>query len=193
MGFSSRTRLGSVGWRRTFPRHRVATSSSSGRRAISWKSSLRTLTIGRLALLARLQTITPNQGYRTDAGTRVLSGWFNELVKERHEGFPLIVVQPGKEQPPEHLDAAVRFHRGFDVVGAVQGGYDHYEEALEDLQLDLLACLMPAPKGQFLRWLPRDRGITGLTLGAPEPYPPGDGVAAAVIRIPVYLKTIIEA
>ncbi|HHM5066112.1 TPA: hypothetical protein ACRNI5_006513, partial [Pseudomonas aeruginosa] len=99
------------------------------------------LTIGRLALLARLQTITPNQGYRTDAGTRVLSGWFNELVKERHEGFPLIVVQPGKEQPPEHLDAAVRFHRGFDVVGAVQGGYDHYEEALEDLQLDLLACL----------------------------------------------------
>ncbi len=98
-----------------------------------------------------------------------------------------------KEQPPEHLDAAVRFHRGFDVVGAVQGGYDHYEEALEDLQLDLLACLMPAPKGQFLRWLPRDRGITGLTLGAPEPYPPGDGVAAAVIRIPVYLKTIIEA
>ncbi|MGA4815441.1 hypothetical protein ACPA9J_10295 [Pseudomonas aeruginosa] len=45
------------------------------------------LTIGRLALLARLQTITPNQGYRTDAGTRVLSGWFNELVKERHEGF----------------------------------------------------------------------------------------------------------
>ncbi len=90
---------------------------------------------GGLALLARLQTITPNQGYRTDAGTRVLSGWFNELVKERHEGFPLIVVQPGKEQPPEHLDAAVRFHRGFDVVGAVQGGYDHYEEALEDLQL----------------------------------------------------------
>ncbi|MDF5856949.1 hypothetical protein P4209_31995 [Pseudomonas aeruginosa] len=54
------------------------------------------LTIGRLALLARLQTITPNQGYRTDAGTRVLSGWFNELVKERHEGFPLIVVQPGR-------------------------------------------------------------------------------------------------
>ncbi|MFU6774873.1 hypothetical protein ACM77A_32125, partial [Pseudomonas aeruginosa] len=103
------------------------------------------LTIGRLALLARLQTITPNQGYRTDAGTRVLSGWFNELIKESRQGFPLIVVQPAKEQPPEHLDAGVRFHRGFDVVGAVQGGHDHYEEALEDLQLDLLACLMPAP------------------------------------------------
>ncbi len=151
------------------------------------------LTVGRRALLARLQTISPANGYRTDAGARVLSGWFNELIKECRQGFPLIVVQPAKEQPPEHLDAGVRFHRGFDVVGAVQGGHDHYEEALEDLQLDLLACLMPAPKGQFLRWLPRGRGITGLTLGAPEPYPPGDGVAAAVIRIPVYLKTIIEA
>ncbi|HIE1771676.1 TPA: hypothetical protein ACXJYT_005410 [Pseudomonas aeruginosa] len=150
------------------------------------------LTVGRRALLARLQTISPANGYRTDAGTRVLSGWFNELIKECRQGFPLIVVQPAKEQPPEHLDAGVRFHRGFDVVGAVQGGHDHYEEALEDLQLDLLACLMPPPKGQFLRWLPRERGITGLTLGAPEPYPPGDGVAAAVIRIPVYLKTIIE-
>ncbi|WP_395564321.1 hypothetical protein [Pseudomonas aeruginosa] len=150
------------------------------------------LTVGRRALLARLQTISPANGYRTDAGTRVLSGWFNELIKECRQGFPLIVVQPAKEQPPEHLDAGVRFHRGFDVVGAVQGGYDHYEEALEDLQLDLLACLMPAPKGHFLRWLPRDCGITGLTLGAPEPYPPGDAVAAAVIRIPVYLKTIIE-
>lgn len=119
------------------------------------------LTIGRLALLARLQTITPNQGYRTDAGTRVLSGWFNELVKERHEGFPLIVVQPGKEQPPEHLDAAVRFHRGFDVVGAVQGGYDHYEEALEDLQLDLLACLMPAPKGSSCAGCPESAALPG--------------------------------
>ncbi|MGK6943858.1 hypothetical protein PU463_00029520 [Pseudomonas aeruginosa] len=119
------------------------------------------LTIGRLALLARLQTITPNQGYRTDAGTRVLSGWFNELVKERHEGFPLIVVQPGKEQPPEHLDAAVRFHRGFDVVGAVQGGYDHYEEALEDLQLDLLACLMPAPRVSSCAGCPESAALPG--------------------------------
>ncbi|MDF5919861.1 hypothetical protein P4133_10700 [Pseudomonas aeruginosa] len=110
-------------------------------------------------MLARLQTITPNQGYRTDAGTRVLSGWFNELVKERHEGFPLIVVQPGGA-PPEHLDAGVRFHRGFDVVGAVRGGYDHYAEALEDLQLDILACLMPPPGGISCVGCP-ERGITG--------------------------------
>ncbi len=150
------------------------------------------LTVGRRALLARLQTISPANGYRTDAGTRVLSGWFNETDQGVQARLPADRRSAGQEQPPEHLDAGVRFHRGFDVVGAVQGGYDHYEEALEDLQLDLLACLMPAPKGHFLRWLPRDRGITGLTLGAPEPYPPGDAVAAAVIRIPVYLKTIIE-
>ncbi|PNG62293.1 hypothetical protein, partial [Vibrio vulnificus] len=81
---------------------------------------------------------------------------------ERHEGFPLIVVQPGKEQPPEHLDAAVRFHRGFEVVGAVQGGYDHYEEALEDLQLDLLACFFLDPKGHLLHLLPRHPGLSGL-------------------------------
>ncbi len=45
------------------------------------------LTIGRLALLARLQTITPNQGYRTDAGTRVLSGWLTNWSRNGTRAF----------------------------------------------------------------------------------------------------------
>ena len=38
------------------------------------------ITLGRKALIARLETITQANGYRTDAGNNVRSGWFSERV-----------------------------------------------------------------------------------------------------------------
>lgn len=147
------------------------------------------LSAGRLALLARLGTITPKNGYRTDAGTRVKSGWFNELVKPDTSAFPLIVLQKARDLDPAPKPGALLAHSGFHVIGAVDAGYDDYEIALENLEHDVLCCLMP--EHQLLpAWAPK--GVTGITLGAPQSFPPGEGMRCATFVLPVYLKTIIE-
>ena len=146
------------------------------------------LSEARKALVARLSVISPANGYLTAAGSIVKTGWVNEVIEEAKEGFPMIIVQPGKAQPPAPQPGAIILGKGFSVVGAVDVGTD-YEDALDDLELDLIRCLMPVHK-TFPKWLPL--GVTKIQLGTPEPFPPGNGMAAATILIPVYLSTIIE-
>lgn len=146
------------------------------------------LTAGRQALIARLQTITKANGYQTDAGGNVLSGWFTEILQSGQRQFPLIVVQKAKDLEPEPAGRGLRALRGFYVVGAVDSGLDNYEGALEALELDLLRCLRPE-KGQSLPWAPT--GIGGLTLGGAEQFPPGNGERVASVLIPVHLHTFI--
>lgn len=147
------------------------------------------LTAGRKALLARLGTITVANGYRTDIGTRVRSGWFNELIKDKTLGFPLIVVQKARGLEPAGKPGAVLAAPGFHVIGAVDVGFDDYEAAIEDLQHDILCCLSPDLQ-RLPAWAPR--GVTGVVFGAPQEFPPGDGTTCATVLIPVHLKTIIE-
>lgn len=147
------------------------------------------LSAGRRSLIAQLGKIIPGNGYRTDAGTRVKSGWFNELVKPETSGFPMIVVQKSRDLDPVPKPGALLAQSGFHVIGAVDVGHDNYEDALEDLEHDVLCCLMPEHQ-QFLAWAPR--GVTGIVLGAPQAFPPGDGMKCATFLLPVYLKTIIE-
>lgn len=146
------------------------------------------LTEGRQALVARLETITQANGYRTNAGHSVKSGWLNEALKEEQTPFPCIVVQPARGTTPERGPNALKLGKGFSVTGAVSVGVE-YESALEDLELDILKCLIPEV-GRFPRWLPL--GITNIQIGAPDAFPPGEGVAAAAILIPVHLSTIVE-
>lgn len=146
------------------------------------------LTAARKALIDRLSVITPANGYLTVAGANVKTGWLNEVLEEATTAFPLIVVQPAKGQPPGSGPNALKVIQGFSVVGAIQAGTD-YEDALDDLQVDLLKCLMPAHQ-RFPKWLPL--GVTNIQIGTPEPFPPGGGLTAATILIPVYLSTIIE-
>lgn len=146
------------------------------------------LTEARKALIERLSVISPANGYLTAAGTNVCSGWFNEVIEEKKTGFPLIVVQPGKGQPPAAGPGALILGKGFSVVGAVDAGLE-YEDALDDLELDLLRCLMPGHQC-FPKWLPL--GVNKIQIGTPEPFPPGNGSGVAAILIPVYLSTIIE-
>lgn len=147
------------------------------------------LTLIRHALLARLSTITPANDYRTEAGANVRSGWLNELVKEKGSSFPLIVVQPGRDQQPTPGPGALKLVRGYDIVGAVSTQVEDYEAVLDELELDLLQALTPIP-GVLLPW--GRPHISSITLGAPTHYPPGDGMNAAAVLIPIYLHTVIE-
>ena len=147
------------------------------------------LSEGRKALLVRLSTISVDNGYATPAGANTHSGWFNEVLKERNVAFPLIVVQKAKGQAPVAGPHALKVFSGFSVIGSVQAGIDDYEDAIEDLEQDLLRCLMPT-QGVLPAWLPR--GICGLSIGAPEIYPPAEGLTAATVLIPVFLHTIIQ-
>ena len=148
------------------------------------------ITLGRKALIARLETITQANGYRTDAGNNVRSGWFNEQVSAASASFPIIVVQRAKDQAPKFGGHGMRKLHGFMVVAAIEGGLDDYEDALDDLEMDLLQCLMPI-EGVPCEWTPE--GTPHVTLGIGEPVPPGDGLKAATIAIPIYLHTFIES
>ncbi|MDP2244018.1 hypothetical protein [Pseudomonas sp.] len=147
------------------------------------------LSEGRKALITQLQTISVDNGYRTTAGFNVKSGWLNEVIKASGVGFPLIVVQKAKGRVPEPGAGGCKMYPGYNVIGAVDVGLDNYEDALDDLELDLVRCLMPL-HGRATDWTPR--GIPTLSFGAPEQFPPGDGLSAATVLIPVYLHTLIE-
>jgi hypothetical protein len=146
------------------------------------------LTAARASLIERLSVISPANGYLTTAGNNVKTGWVNEVLEETKEGFPMIIVQPGKGQPPAAGPGAVILGKGFSVVGAVEVGLQ-YENALDDLELDLIRCLMPGHQ-RFPKWLPL--GVNKIQIGPPEAFPPGNGSGVATILIPVYLSTIIE-
>ncbi|MDT4813336.1 hypothetical protein FQZ97_463160 [compost metagenome] len=148
------------------------------------------LTAGRQALIARLQVITTTNGYLTNTGTNVRMGWFNEVLKSDGVGFPLIVVQKGRDLAPKPGPTALKAFNGFYVIGAVDAGLDDYEDALEEVAFDLLRVLTPS-EGVPPDWLPR--GLTNVTVGAAETFPPGNGERAASVLIPVHLHTIIDS
>lgn len=147
------------------------------------------LTLARQAIIARLGTITTANGYLTNVGSNVRSGWFNEVIKEQPVGSGMVVLQKGKGMPPSAGPAALKMHPGFHVIGAVDAGLDGYEDAIEAIELDLIRCLMPA-HAKRLEWLPA--AAPTLSVGAPEPFPPGDGLSAATILVPIYLTSFIE-
>lgn len=146
------------------------------------------LTEGRNALIARLQTITVANGYRTDAGLNVRSGWFNEVLQSADLGFPVIVLQKAKGMEPVSGPEAIKTFPGFSVVAAADVGLVDYDDTLDDLEVDLLMCLMP-PIGERPKWTPL--GVTNITIGAPEQFPPGSGEKAASVLVPINLHTII--
>lgn len=147
------------------------------------------LTEVRLALIARLETITTANGYLTNVGGNVKSGWFNEVVKETPPGTGLVVLQRAPDGEPQRGAEATKFRRGFRVVAGVDAGLDTYEAALEDIEADLLRCLLPA-QGQHITWLPK--GCSNFAVGKPDAYPPGDGQPAATVLLPIHIDVILH-
>lgn len=141
-------------------------------------------------LIKRLETITPANGYLTSAGTNVRSGWFNEVIKDQPIGAGMIVVQKGKGLAPKAGGAALRMMPGFSIIGAVEAGLDGYEDAIEALELDLLRCLTPI-EGLHPEWLPK--GSTTVIVGAPESLPPGEGLAAATVLVPININAFVDS
>ena len=149
------------------------------------------LTEVRKALIDRLGTISPDNGYLTNVGTNVKSGWFNEIVKDGDiPEHGLIVVQRAKARVPEVGPAAMKMYPGFSVVAAVRAGLADYEPAIEDIELDLLRCLCPS-MAMKPNWLPKRS--PNLVVGAPEPFPPGDGLAAATVLVPVHIIAVVDS
>lgn len=148
------------------------------------------LTQARKALVERLETISIANGYMTNIGTSVKTGWFNEILKDRAvpEGG-LVVVQKAKALPPQPGPAALMMKPGFHVIAAIKAGFDGYEDAIESIEHDLLRCLCPST-GIQPEWLPA--GATGLQVGAPEPIPPGDGLMAATVLIPIFIFAVVD-
>ena len=145
----------------------------------------------RQALLARLGTIQVQNGYRTNIGGAVKAGWYNEITKGADvPATGLVVVQRAKGTPPKGGPNALRMYTGFSVIGAITAGMDGYEEAIEDIELDLLRCLTPT-EGVFPEWLPKM--APNLTVGAPELVPPGEGLPAATVLIPIHITTIVDS
>lgn len=147
------------------------------------------LTALRQALIARLGEITPEAGYNTTAGSRVESGWYNEVIKSRKTGYPMIVVQKSRDGEPKPGPARIMLARSFFVFGSVDAGLDSYEDALDDLELDIIRSLIPQG-GAPLTWAPR--GTSGISIGTPEQVPPGDGEKVATVLIPVTFDLIIK-
>ncbi len=147
------------------------------------------LTQVRQALIDRLGTITTGNGYLSSVGGNVLSGWFNEVIKQQPIGGGLVVVQRGPDGEPVRGAEAIKLRRSFRIVAAVEAGVDSYESALEDIELDLVRCLMPSI-GVHLSWLPK--GCSGLALGRPEAFPPGEGQPAATLLLPITFDVIVH-
>lgn len=142
------------------------------------------------ALRARLGQIVPANGYLTDAGTRVKEGWLEDLLLEEGVTFPFIAVQPAEYLITDSGVGAVKASIGRRVVGAVRPGHPNdYRVELDELYLDLVRALqvqegMPNPWGR--------NGPHQVTLGASKLFPPGDGLAAGTLLLPVQLHVIIN-
>lgn len=147
------------------------------------------LTDLRYALENQLKSIQPSNGYNTSSGNSVLTGWFNEIVDERTATFPLIVIQRGKNGPPEISAGELTLNTGYYIVGAVDAGLDEYDAALDEIEIDIWRALNPRGMRRS-PWAPA--GVASMKFGEPQHIAPGDGTRAATILIPVNFKVIIQ-
>lgn len=140
------------------------------------------------AMVSRLGQIVPANGYLTDVGTRIREGWLADLLRADDLAFPFIALQPGLYTPGQVGVGAVQARVGRRVVGAVDGNRDDYLERLEELYCDLVACLQ-VPEG-----LPNPWGRPGpyqVTLEPGQMFPPGEGLNAGTVLMPLQLHIII--
>ena len=147
------------------------------------------LTSVRKAVITRLSTITIANGYRTNIGQNVLTGWLNEVLDQQKVPplFALVQKAPGKV--PARGAGAVINPTGFFLMGLAKANLGEYEDQIDDMELDLIQAFMPTP-GILPSFFPK--GVSGIELGAPEQFPPGKGQTHAGVLIPLHVKTIIE-
>lgn len=147
------------------------------------------LTMVRRAVIARAESISADEGYLTNIGGAVKSGWLNEVLETKGLPETLCVIQRGKGRAPVKGPQLLTYP-GFMLIGLVRASLNEYEDALDAVELDLLKAFEPPPAGAPIpRWLPK--GVTGITLGESEAFPPSKGNPYAGVLIPAYIHTII--
>lgn len=139
------------------------------------------------ALLDRLRTITPANGYLTDIGNRVHTGYLGALLDAEAVEYPLITIQPDECPAPTLGGWDFIATLGRKVVGAADqaGGI----EALNDIYCDLLRCLV-TPEG-----IPNPWGRPGphrITFKAPQQYLADHEVPKGTVVIPLQLHIIVN-
>lgn len=77
------------------------------------------ISLGRKALVQHLQSITAANGYSTNAGHNVKTGWVNEVMETEKENLPLICIQKGKDLAPKPGPDGLIKYSGFSVVGVI--------------------------------------------------------------------------
>ncbi|WP_017516562.1 hypothetical protein ACQCLI_05075 [Pseudomonas nitroreducens] len=147
------------------------------------------LTSVRQSLIRRVEQITVENGYLTNIGQEVRTGWLNEVLTEKGLPQQFVLIQKAPNRPPEGKPAALRMHVGYFVIGLVRTDVAICEEALESMELDISQAFVPV-EGLLPKWLPR--GCTGSTVGSSDPFPPGNGQPYAGVIVPVHITTIIQ-
>lgn len=143
----------------------------------------------RKRLQKTLERITTENGFFTDAGKNVRIGWLEEVIEGNTEKGPLIVIQRGKNAPPKLSAGELVLSPGYLIVGAINGGYTEYDDALADLEHDIYSALVK--KGvRGASWA--DFGTYQILFGEPLDAPPGNGQGMASVAIPINFKIIIN-
>lgn len=147
------------------------------------------LTDLREKLLGALGAITQANGFYTNAGHNVCTGWYDEIIQSEKASSPIIVVQRGKNGTP-HIEAGELVLRiGYLIVGAISVGLDDYESALDDLEHDVWSALCKRGT-RNIPWAPF--GAYQIEFGEPLTAPPGGGTQWASLAIPVTFKVTIK-
>lgn len=147
------------------------------------------LTDLRSKLISALGAIQASNGFYTNAGNNVRTGWFDEIIQSEHTSSPVIVVQRGKNGIPQMDAGELVLRIGYLIVGAVSVGLDDYEAALDDLEHDIWSALCKRGT-RNIPWAPF--GAYQLEFDEPLTAPPGGGTQWASLAIPVTFKIIIN-
>ncbi|MDU9415568.1 hypothetical protein [Pseudomonas sp. zfem005] len=151
---------------------------------------INTLTATRQALITQVQGITTASGYLTNIGQTVRTGWLNEVLKQEKLPRELALIQRAPGRPSEKKAGGLKAFPGFFVIGLVAVSWEGWEDAVDAMELDILQALLPPPEGTFSKAYPK--GVTTWSLGASEPFPPGNGQTHAGVLIPIHFTTIIQ-
>lgn len=141
------------------------------------------------ALLDRLGTIMPMNGYFTDIGTRVHSKWIGALLSEEDLTYPCITVQPDESPPPLKGAGAWKFGMGRKVLALVKPDHpDCCQQALNDVLADLARCLhvedgQPNPWGR--------PGPISVTVKTINQFLPDNEIPVGTVSIPVLMHVIL--
>lgn len=147
------------------------------------------LTSVRQALIRRVEQITVDAGFLTNIGQQVRTGWLNEVLTDKDLPQQFVLIQKAPNRPPEKKPGALRMHVGYFVIGLARTDVELYQDSLEAMELDVSQAFV-TEEGVFPKWLPK--GATGVSVGASDPFPPGNGQPYAGVIVPVHITTIIQ-